>query len=183
MSADLNGRTCAVLATDGVEQVEMTEPWSALEKAGASVHLVSTNRDVQGYNHLDAADSFQADRLVADADPADYDLLVLPGGVANPDALRQDDDAVRFARSFLDDGKVVAAICHAPWTLIEADAVRGRRMTSWPSLHTDLSNAGADWVDEAVVVDESASGTLITSRKPDDIPAFVDKTIEVLAAR
>jgi protease I len=179
---DLTGKTVAFLATDGVEQVELTGPWEAVKAAGATVHLVSDNDEVQGYNHLDKADTFTVDRKVADANPGTYDALVLPGGVANPDALRMDDDAVSFAGAFLEDGKVVAAICHAPWTLVEAGAVKGRRMTSWPSLQTDLRNAGAEWVDEQVVVDDTGNGTLITSRKPDDIEAFNQKLIEVLAA-
>src|SRR6478609_12053179 len=170
---DLTGTTIAFLATDGVEQVELTGPWDAAKQAGATVHLVSNTDEVQGFNHLDKADTFPVDRQVSEANPSVYDALVLPGGVANPDNLRTDDVAVGFVRSFLEGDKLVAAICHAPWTLIEADAVSGRRMTSWPSLETDLRNAGADWVDEEVVVDvEGGPGTLITSRKPEDIPAF-----------
>jgi protease I len=146
------------------------------------VHLVSDVDEVQGFNHLDKADTFTTDRKVADANPGTYDALVLPGGVANPDALRTDDEAVAFVGAFLDDGKVVAAICHAPWTLVEAKAVSGRTMTSWPSLQTDLRNAGATWVDEEVVVDaDGGPGTLITSRKPDDIPAFSNALIDALA--
>jgi protease I len=171
----LDGRNVAILATEGVEQIELTEPLEALENEGANVTLLSLERgDVQAFNHLDKADTFTAEKAVADADTGDYDALVLPGGVANPDALRTDDDAVTFVRQFFDDSKPVAAICHAPWTLIEADVVRGRTMTSWPSLKTDLINAGANWVDEEVVVDEG----FVTSRNPDDLPAFTDKMVE-----
>jgi protease I len=153
----------------------LTDPLNALEDEGANVELLSLQEGkFQGFNHLDKGDTFKADKAVGDADPDDYDALVLPGGVANPDALRIDDDAVAFIRQFFDDGKPVAAICHAPWTLIEADVVRGRRMTSWPSLRTDLVNAGADWVDEVVVVDQG----FVTSRKPDDLPAFDKKMVE-----
>jgi protease I len=174
----LDGRKVAILATDGVEQVELTEPLNALEDEGANVELISLEEgEFQGFNHLDKADAFKADKAVANADAADYDALVLPGGVANPDALRIDDDAVAFVRRFFDDGKPVAAICHAPWTLIEADVVNGRRMTSWPSLKTDLVNAGADWVDEEVVVDQG----FVTSRKPSDLPAFNKKMVEEIA--
>lgn len=180
---DLTGMTIAFLATDGVEQVELTEPWEAAKAAGATVHLVSNTDQVQGFNHLDKGDTFPVDRQIAEANPAVYDALVLPGGVANPDALRTDDVAVGFARSFLEGDKVVAAICHAPWTLVEADVVSGRRLTSWPSLQTDLRNAGAEWVDEEVVIDtDGGTGTLITSRNPDDLPAFSRQLIETLAA-
>lgn len=178
---DLTGTTIAFLATDGVEQVELTEPWEAAKAAGATVHLVSDQDEVQGFHHLDKGDTFTADRRIADANPSVYDALVLPGGVANPDALRTDEDAVGFARSFLEGDKIVAAICHAPWTLVEADAVSGRRVTSWPSLATDLRNAGAQWVDEEVVVDrDGGPGTLITSRNPDDLPAFSQQLIATL---
>ncbi|HWJ62386.1 MAG TPA: type 1 glutamine amidotransferase domain-containing protein [Acidimicrobiales bacterium] len=178
---DLTGTTIAFLATDGVEQVELTGPWEAAKEAGATVHLVSNTDEVQGFNHLDKADTFPVDRQVSEANPSVYDALVLPGGVANPDNLRTDDAAVGFARAFLEGDKVVAAICHAPWTLVEAGAVSGRRVTSWPSLQTDLRNAGADWVDEEVVVDvEGGPGTLITSRKPEDVPAFSRQLIEAL---
>jgi protease I len=177
--ADLNGRTIAFLvAPEGIEQVELTEPWAAVEKAGGTPRLLSTEAgEVQAFNHLDRADTFAVDAVVGDADPEAYDGLVLPGGVANPDALRTDEDAVAFVKDFMDSGRPVAAICHAPWTLVEADAVRGRRVTSWPSLQTDLRNAGADWVDEEVVVD----GNLVTSRKPDDLPAFNDAILEAFA--
>ena len=167
---DLSGKTIAFLvAPEGVEQIELTAPWSAVEEAGGTPRLVSTKSGrVQAFHHLDKADTFEVDEVVAEAKPATYDGLVLPGGVANPDALRLDKQAVDFVRSFVESGKPVAAICHAPWTLVEADVVRGRTVTSWPSLQTDLRNAGATWVDEEVVVD----GPLVTSRKPDDLAAF-----------
>jgi protease I len=170
----LNGKTIAFLvAPEGIEQVELTEPWKAVEQSGGTPRLVSTDSGtVQGFNHLDKADTFDVDETVEAADAGAYDGLVLPGGVANPDFLRTQPGAVAFAKSFFDSGKPVAAICHAPWTLVEADVVRGRRMTSWPSLQTDLRNAGADWVDEEVVVDENGPNVLITSRKPDDLKAF-----------
>jgi protease I len=173
--AKLNGKRVAIVATDGVEQVELTEPRKALEDAGATVDIVSIEAgEFQGFDHLDKADTFTADKAAKDADAADYDALMLPGGVANPDALRMDEDVVRFIRAFFEAGKPVAAICHAPWTLIEADVVRGRNVTSWPSLRTDLRNAGAEWTDEEVVVDSG----LVTSRKPDDLPAFNTKMVE-----
>jgi len=176
---DLDGKTIAFLvAPEGIEQVELTEPWAAVEKAGGRPQLLSTELgEVQAFHHLDKADTFPVDAAVADADPASYDGLVLPGGVANPDALRMDQDAVAFVRDFVESERPVAAICHAPWTLAEADVVRGRRMTSWPSLQTDLRNAGAEWVDEEVVVD----GQLVTSRKPDDLPAFTEAMVEAFA--
>ena len=172
----LDGRHVAILvATEGTEQVELTEPRKALEDAGADVDLLSTEAgEVQAFNHLDKGDTFTADKAVGDADAGDYDALMLPGGVANPDNLRMHPEAVRFVRAFFDAGKPVAAICHAPWTLVEADVVRGRTLTSWPSLQTDIRNAGGEWVDEEVVVDEG----LVTSRKPDDIPAFNAKMVE-----
>jgi protease I len=176
---DLTGRTIAFLvAPEGIEQVELTDPWSAVEQAGGTPKLLSLEAgEVQAFNHLDKADTFPVDVRVADADPASYDGLVLPGGVANPDALRMDEDAVAFIREFVESGRPVGAICHAPWTLAEADVVRGRRMTSWPSLQTDLRNAGAEWVDEEVVVD----GNLVTSRKPDDLSAFNDALLDLFA--
>ncbi|MCU1497850.1 MAG: yfkM [Acidimicrobiales bacterium] len=182
MAIDLTGTTVAFLATEGVEQVELTEPWNALKESGATVHLVSPQPRVQGFNHLDRADTFETDRPVAEANPGIYDALVLPGGVANPDALRMDEEAVAFVKGFVDAGKLIAAICHAPWTLIEAGGVSGRRMTSWPSLRTDLRNAGAEWVDEEVVVSDTGHGLLITSRKPDDLPAFNRAVLDALAA-
>ena len=169
----------AFLATDMVEQVELTGPWEALKAAGAQPELVSLEGgEIQGFNHFDKADRFEVDRTVDDAGASDYDALVLPGGVGNPDALRMNETAVRFVREFFDQGKPVGAICHAPWVLIEAGVVRDRKLTSWPSLTTDLENAGAHRIDEEVVVD----GSLVTSRKPDDIPAFNEKLIEVFAA-
>ena len=176
---ELSGKTVAFLvASEGIEQVELTEPWQAVEKAGGTPKLLSTEEGkVQAFNHLDKADTFPVDQAVADADPASYDALVLPGGVANPDALRMDEDAVGFVRDFIETGKPLAAICHAPWTLAEADVVRGKRMTSWPSLQTDLRNAGAEWVDEELVVD----GNLITSRNPDDLPAFTKALLDALS--
>ncbi len=176
----LSGRTIAFLvASEGIEQVELTEPWKAVEEAGGRAVLVSPDSgSVQAFNHLDKGDTFDVDQTVADADVDSFDGLVLPGGVANPDALRTDDGAVAFVKGFFTAGKPVAAICHAAWTLAEADVVKGRRMTSWPSLQTDLRNAGADWVDEEVVHD----GNLVTSRNPDDLPAFNAKITEVFSA-
>ena len=183
MDVDLAGVEVAFLvANEGVEQVELTEPWQALEKAGAHPVLVAPDAgEVQAFDHLDKAETFPVDLTVADADPERFAALVLPGGVANPDRLRTDDDAVRFTRAFFDAGKPVAAICHAPWTLVEADVVRGRRLTSWPSLATDVANAGGDWVDEQVVIDSDGPNTLVTSRKPSDLDAFEDALVEVLA--
>lgn len=176
---DLSGKTVAFLvAPEGIEQIELTEPWSAVEEAGGTPRLLSTEAGrVQAFHHLDTGDTFEVDDLVAEADPAAYDGLVLPGGVANPDALRMDKQAVDFVRAFVESGRPVAAICHAPWTLVEAGVVSGRTLTSWPSLQTDLRNAGATWVDEEVVVD----GSLITSRKPDDLPAFQDELLAALS--
>ena len=178
--ADLTGKRIAFqCATEGTEQIELTSPREALQEAGAATDLVSTESGrIQAFEHLTEADTFEVDRTVSDASADDYDALVLPGGVANPDNLRMDRDAVAFIRSFFDGGKPVAAICHAPWTLIEADVVRGRRMTSWPSLQTDLRNAGADWVDEEVVVCDEGPNTLVTSRKPDDLEAFNKHAID-----
>jgi protease I len=169
----MSKKVAFLVAAEGIEQVELTEPWKAVQEAGHSPVLLSPEKDeVQAFNHLDKADTFDVDVPVAEASVDDYAALVLPGGVANPDALRTDADAVRFVREFVQSGKPVAAICHAPWTLVEADCVRGRRLTSWPSLQTDVRNAGGDWVDEEVVVDTSGPGPLVTSRKPDDLPAF-----------
>ena len=173
--AKLQDKKVAFLATDGVEQVELTEPWKAVEKEGGSPELISLETgQIQGFDHLDKDKTFDVDRAVADANHEDYDGLVLPGGVANPDFLRGDEDAVRFVRSFFEAGKPVAAICHGPWTLVEADVVRGRTLTSWPTLKTDIRNAGGNWVDEEVVVDQG----LVSSRKPDDLPAFCAKAVE-----
>jgi protease I len=176
---ELQGRRIAFLmANEGVEQVELTEPLKAIREAGAETDLIAPESgQIQAFNHLDKADTFTPDRTVADADPGDYDGLVLPGGVANPDQLRTDEEAVAFAASFFEDGKPVAAICHAPWTLVEADVVRNRTLTSWPSLRTDIRNAGGNWVDEEVHVDKG----LVTSRKPDDLEAFCAKAIEEFA--
>lgn len=175
MARKLQGKRVAFLAADGVEQIELTEPWKAIEKEGGRPELVSVESgEIQGFEHLDKADTFEVDRTVADADPSDYDGLVLPGGVANPDFLRTHADAVAFVRAFVESGQPVAAICHAPWTLVEADVVRGRKLTSWPSLETDIRNAGGNWVDEEVVVDNG----LVTSRKPDDLEAFCAKAVE-----
>jgi protease I len=175
----LRGKRVAIVATDGFEQLELTEPKRALEEAGAIVDVISINPGkIQGMNHMDQGDRIKVDKTIDEANPRDYDNLVLPGGVANADQLRVDKKVVAFVKSFFDSGKPVAAICHAPWTLIEADAVRGRRMTSWPSLQTDLRNAGANWVDEEVVVDRG----LITSRKPDDLPKFNEQMIKEFGA-
>ena len=179
MSNELQGKTVAfAVAGEGIEQVELTEPWKAVEDAGGSPRLLSVETGkVQAFHHLDKADTFEVDAIFADASVGEYDALVLPGGVANPDALRTEEDAVAFIAAFSGTGKPVAAICHAPWSLIEADVVRGKRMTSWPSLRTDLENAGAEWVDEEVVRD----GALITSRNPDDLPAFSKALIDALS--
>lgn len=174
----LQGRKVAVLATDGFEQVELTKPIEALKEAGAEVHVVAPlGGQIQGYNHHDKADRIPVDRDLIQANPADYDGLVLPGGVINPDQLRLEEKAIDFIRDFVRAEKPIAAICHGPWTLIDAGAVDGRRVTSWPSLKTDLRNAGAEWVDQEVVVDAG----LVTSRKPDDLPAFCAKMIEEFA--
>jgi protease I len=175
MAKQLEGKRVAFLFTEGVEQVELTEPLDAVRKQGADADLVSLEAgEVQMFNHLDKGDTIDANVAVSDADPSDYDGLVLPGGVANPDQLRADPDAVRFVRSFFEHDKPVGVICHGPWMLVEADVARGRTVTSWPSLQTDLRNAGANWVDEEVVVDNG----LVTSRKPDDLPAFCSKVVE-----
>ncbi len=178
----LSGKRIAFLvANEGVEQAELEQPRHDLQSAGATTTLIAPDAGkVQAFTHLDQGDEFTVDTTVAEADAADFDALVLPGGVANPDALRMDADAVALIGAFAAAGKPIAAICHAPWTLIEADLVRGRQVTSWPSLQTDLRNAGAEWVDEQVVVDHSGSGALITSRKPDDLPAFAAAIIDTL---
>ena len=177
MAEELKGRRIAFLATDGVEQVELEQPWKAIRDAGAGVDLVSLeDGEVQAFNHLDKGDTFPVDRTVADARAEDYDGLVLPGGVANPDFLRSDEQAVAFARAFFEQDKPVAVICHGPWTLVEAGVLRGRTITSWPSLRTDIRNAGATWVDDEVHVDNG----LVSSRKPDDLPAFCSKLVEEL---
>ena len=179
MEKKLDGKRVAILVADGFEQVELTGPKEALEEAGAETLIVSPNEGtVAGWHHFDAGDLFDVDVPLAGADASDFDALLLPGGVANPDQLRMKPEAVEFVKAFFDAGKPVAAICHAPWTLIEAGVVRGRTMTSWPSVKTDLINAGAQWVDREVVTDNG----LVTSRKPDDIPAFNEKMIEEFAA-
>jgi protease I len=178
MAGELNGMRVAVVATDGVEQVELERPWQALEEAGAEPELVSLDSgSITAFNHIDKGDAKNVDAVVGSADPDEYAALVLPGGVINGDFVRADADAVAFVKAFFDAGKPVAAICHAPWVLAEADVVRGRRMTSWPSLRTDLRNAGATWVDEEVVV----HGNLVTSRKPDDLDAFTGAMVELFA--
>ena len=177
-SGRLAGKTIAIIATDMVEEVELVEPRRALEDAGATTELVSLEHgEIQGYNHFDKADRLPVDRTVDEVDASQYDGLLIPGGVGNPDRLRSDERMVSFTRAFFEQGKPVAAICHGPWMLVEADVVRGRRVTSWPSLKTDLRNAGAEWVDKEVVVDSG----LVTSRKPDDIPSFSRKMIEEFA--
>jgi protease I len=166
-----------LVAAEGIERVELTEPWKAVKDAGHEPVLLSPETgEVQTFNHLTAAETAKVDQAVGDASVDDFAALVLPGGVANPDALRTDEKAVGFVKEFVASGKPVAAICHAPWTLVEADVVRGRRVTSWPSLQTDLRNAGAEWVDETVVTD----GNLITSRNPDDLPAFSKTLLSAL---
>ncbi|MFE5622742.1 type 1 glutamine amidotransferase domain-containing protein [Streptomyces virginiae] len=166
-------RVAFLVAPEGVEQIELERPWQAVADQGWQPRLVSTDSgEVQAFHHLDKADTFPVDDVVGAVGPDDYDALVLPGGVANPDVLRTDADAVDFVRGFLRAGRPVAAICHAPWTLVEADVVRDRTVTSWPSLATDLRNAGATWVDEEVRVCRAAPGTLVTSRRPDDLDAF-----------
>lgn len=178
MSNELTGKHVAILLADGFEQVEMTAPRDALEKAGARTDLISPAKGkVQGWNHHDKADKFPVDVELGSADPAGYDALLLPGGVLNPDELRTHPEAVEFVKSFFRDGKPVAAICHGPWLLVEADVVRGRTLTSWPSIRTDLRNAGAQVVDREVVNDRG----LVTSRKPDDIPAFNRTMIQVFS--
>ena len=178
MADELKGKRVAFLFTDGAEQVEVTEPLEAVRKAGAETDIVSLEKgEVEMWKHFDKGDKMTAEVAVADADPSDYDGLVLPGGVANPDQLRLNKDAVKFVRAFFEQDKPVGVICHGPWMLVETGVAKGRKVTSWPSLQTDLRNAGADWVDEEVVVDNG----LVTSRKPDDLPAFCAKIIEEFA--
>jgi protease I len=178
MAKRLDGKKVAILIENGFEQVEMTQPRKALDEAGAQTKIVSpVEGKVKGWQHTEWGDEFSVDVPLANANPDDFDALLLPGGVMNPDKLRINEQAVNFVRAFFDAGKPVAAICHAPWTLINAGVARGTRLTSWPSMEKDLRNAGADWVDEEVVVD----GGLVTSRKPDDIPAFNNKMIEEFA--
>lgn len=181
--ADLNGLKVAfVVANEGIEQAELTGPWQAVEEAGGRPELLAKEAgQVQAFNHLDRADSFDVDKTTADASPADYDGLVLPGGVANGDAVRMDDAAVAFVRDFAETGNPIAVICHGGWVLIDAGVVDGRTITSWPSLQTDYRNAGATWVDEECHVDTSGRGPLISSRNPDDIPAFNRELIDALS--
>jgi protease I len=176
--ADPNGKKVAFLATDMVEQVELTEPWKTVEQAGGRPELVSLEAgEIQAFNHYDKADTFDVDRIVDEVSVDDYDALVIPGGLGNPDTMRMNEDAVRFVRDFFESGKPMAAICHAPWMLVEADVARGRKLTSFWSIKTDVRNAGANWVDEEVVVDEN----LVTSRNPDDLPAFNRELLELFA--
>ena len=178
MANKLQGKRVAFLATDMVEQVELTEPWKAVEGEGAQPELISLEEgEIQGFNHYDKADRFKVDRTVEEATADDYDALVIPGGVGNPDTLRMDENAVEFTRQFFEQGKPVGVICHGPWMLVETGVVRGRKVTSWPSLETDIRNARGNWVDEQVVVDNG----LVTSHKPDDLPAFNEKIIEEFA--
>ena len=178
MADELEGKRVAIVATDMVEQVELLEPRKALEEAGAKTDLISIEPgEIQGFNHYDKGDRIPVDKTIEEASANEYDALLLPGGVGNPDTLRMDENVVSFVRDFFEHGKPVAAICHAPWTLVEAGVVRGRTLTSWPSLQTDIRNAGGTWVDQEVVVDQG----LVTSRKPDDIPAFNAKMIEEFA--
>jgi protease I len=178
MASKLNGKKIAILATDGFEQVELTEPRKALNEAGATTEVVSLkDGEIKGWKFKEWGDTVGVDKTLQQANPQDYDALLLPGGVINPDHLRMDPAAVEFVRKFADSGKTIAAICHGPWTLVEADVVRGKSMTSWPSVKTDLKNAGAKWVDQEVCVD----GQFITSRKPDDIPAFSRAIIDAMS--
>jgi protease I len=171
----LKGKNVAIVAADMVERVELVEPREALEAAGAKTELISIQSgEIQAFNHFDPADKLKVDKPVEEADASDYDALMIPGGVGNPDQLRGDENMVAFVREFFDQGKPVAAICHGPWVLVEAGVVRGRKLTSWPTLQTDIRNAGGEWVDSEVIVDSG----LVTSRKPDDIPAFNKKMIE-----
>ena len=175
MANELQGKRIAFLATDMVEQVELTEPWKAVKEAGGQPELISLEEgEIQAFDHYDKADSFPVDKTVEEARADDYDALVIPGGVGNPDTMRMDENAVEFTRQFFEQGKPVGVICHGPWMLVEAGVVRGRKVTSWPSLRTDIQNAGGNWVDQEVVVDEG----LVTSRKPDDLPAFNEKIVE-----
>jgi protease I len=177
-TAMLKGKRIAIIAADQVEEVELVEPRKALEEAGAETDLISMKAgEIQGVNHFEKANRHKVDKAVADADAGDYDGLMIPGGVGNPDLMRGDEEMLQFTRDFFAQGKPVAAICHGPWMLVETDVLHGRTVTSWPSLETDIRNAGGEWVDEEVVVDNG----LVTSRKPDDIPAFSAKMIEEFA--
>jgi protease I len=174
----LKGKKVAIIAADMVEQVELVEPRKALDDAGAETQLISLKPgEIQGFHHFDPADKLKVDKAIEEVDASDYDALLIPGGVGNPDQLRGDENVVAFVRDFFEAGKPVAAICHGPWVLVEAGVVRDRKLTSWPTLQTDIRNAGGTWVDEQVVVDSG----LVTSRKPDDIPAFNAKMIEEFA--
>jgi protease I len=179
MASELKGKRIAFLvAQEGVEEVELTKPWEAVEQAGGTPELIAPKEgEVQAMNHLDKSSTFSVDKTLDEAQPGDYDGVVLPGGVANPDQLRTEERAVSFLRQFFSEGKPVGVICHGPWTLVEADLVRDRTITSWPSLKTDIRNAGGNWVDEEVVVDEG----LVSSRNPDDLPAFCAKIVEEFA--
>ncbi|MFL5942725.1 MAG: type 1 glutamine amidotransferase domain-containing protein [Gaiellaceae bacterium] len=178
MADTMNGKKVAILAADMFERVELEEPRKALEDAGAEVEVVSIESgEIQGFDHFDPANKVKVDRTVEEASPDDYDALMIPGGVGNPDLLRGDENAVAFVRRMHEAGKPMAVICHGPWMLVESGVVRGKRVTSWPTLETDIRNAGGDWVDEEVVVD----GNVVTSRKPDDIPAFNEKMLELFA--
>ena len=175
MARQLDGKKVAILVTDGFEQVEMTKPREALDEAGAEAKIVSPKPGkIQGMNHADKGDKFDVDQTLDEARPEEFDALLIPGGLMNPDALRSNDDALEFTRHFFREGKPVAAICHGPWVLIDAGVVRGRTLTSWPAIKTDVKNAGGKWINEEVVVDNG----LVTSRKPDDIPAFNKKMVE-----
>ncbi len=178
-STQLTGKTVAFLtAQEGIEEVEFTEPWKAVKDAGATPKLIAPESgEIQAFNHLDKSSTYTVDQSLEDADADDYDALVLPGGVANPDQLRTDERAIQFVQQIFAAGKPVGVICHGPWTLVEADLVRGRKLTSWPSLQTDIRNAGGEWLDEEVVVDQG----LVSSRKPDDLPAFCSKIVEEFA--
>jgi protease I len=178
MGDKLKGKRVAILAADMFERVELEEPRDALKDAGAEIEIVSLKPgEIQGFDHFDPANTIKVDKTVEEVSADDYDALMIPGGVGNPDQLRGDENAVELVRSFFEQGKPVAAICHAPWVLVEAGVVRDRKLTSWPTLQTDIRNAGGNWVDEEVVVDQG----LVTSRKPDDIPAFGKKMIEEFA--
>ncbi|RCV51680.1 type 1 glutamine amidotransferase domain-containing protein [Marinitenerispora sediminis] len=183
MATDISGRTIAFLAApEGTEQIELTDPWDKVRAAGGRPRLISTAAGtIQGFNHLDRADTFTVDATVDQVAATDFAGLLLPGGVANPDFLRTRPAAVAFVRAFFEAGLPVAAICHAPWTIVEADQVRGRTLTSYPSLRTDITNAGGAWVDEKVVVDTSGPATLVTSRTPDDLPAFTEAALAAFA--
>ena len=178
MADKLKGKKVAIIAADMVEQVELVEPRKALDDAGAETHLIAMKPgEIQGFNHFEPADTFQVDKTAEEVDASDYDALMIPGGVGNPDQLRGDENAVSFVQEFHRAGKPMAVICHGPWVLVESGAVRGKRVTSWPTLETDIRNAGGDWVDQEVVVD----GNLVTSRKPDDIPAFNREMLRIFS--